>query len=114
MFTLTDEIAAARYHKKHMKQSGPIEHEHAIHAFVFLSFLFAEAIKLIIETWIRAKDSRAEVIFLVGALTHVHPSGGSLLERLSGPPQIWLRSSQDRRGLGLALFLVGRIAVRQS
>jgi len=65
MFTLTDEIAAARYHKKHMRQSGPLEHEHAIHAFVFLSFLFAEAIKLIIETWVRVKDSRAEVVLLL-------------------------------------------------
>jgi hypothetical protein len=79
MFPLTDEIAAARYHKKHIKQSGPIEHEHAIHAFVFLSFLFAEAIRLIIETWIRAKDSGAEVIFLV-AISRSPQQSDKLLE----------------------------------
>jgi hypothetical protein len=48
-----------------MKKSGPLDQEHGIHAFVFLSFIFAEAVKLIIETWIGARGTWAEVIFLI-------------------------------------------------
>lgn len=70
MFTLADEVAAAK-HQESLKIGGPLEHEHGIHAFVFLSFIFAEAVKNIIETWTRVRQFHpedcglAEVIFLI-------------------------------------------------
>jgi hypothetical protein len=42
MFRLADEIADARYQNR-MKASGPLAHDHGLHAFVFLSFIVAEA-----------------------------------------------------------------------
>jgi hypothetical protein len=70
MFTFADEIAAAK-HQEALKIGGPLEHEHGIHAFVFLSFIFAEAVKNIIETWIGVRAFHpedcglAQVIFLI-------------------------------------------------
>jgi hypothetical protein len=75
MFRLTDEIAAARYQEL-LKKSGPIAHDHGIHAFVFLSFIFAEAVKHIIETWIGIRA------FHEHGSGHHHPSPhGSTLEK---------------------------------
>ncbi|HET9409264.1 MAG TPA: hypothetical protein VFO39_18630 [Candidatus Sulfotelmatobacter sp.] len=61
---LQREINAAQRHKD-VEAGHPLTHEHGLHAFVFLSLIFAEAVKLIIEAWIEVRELRPEVVFLV-------------------------------------------------
>jgi hypothetical protein len=64
MFWLDDEIRAAQWQKDQSEQQ-PLRQGHGLHAFVFLSFILAEALNRIIETWTDFRGlSTPEVIFL--------------------------------------------------
>jgi len=64
VFTLDDEIRAARF-QRDIAAGNPLAQGHGLHAFVFFSFILAEALKLIIETWTDVHEWRPEVVFLV-------------------------------------------------
>jgi hypothetical protein len=56
------------HHQRDSVTPNPLTREHGLHAFVFLSFIFAEALKLVIETWVNLDLKawwRPEVLLLL-------------------------------------------------
>jgi len=68
MFRLNDEIKAAKF-ETDVAATYRFEEGHGLHAFVFLSFIFAEALKLLIETWIDVKELDAPKIIFLATIT---------------------------------------------
>ncbi len=68
MFRLDDEVRAAQF-EMNEAAAHRLEEGHGLHAFVFLSFIFAEALKLLIETWIDVRALPASEILFLAVVT---------------------------------------------